>query len=550
MADGKVRRRHARDEGGPADHSSPIQTCTVGTGIAPVPPCDAGFADFHRRSGLRPSPEESDLAILLSIRHVRVKGDATGLLLHPCERIHVARILTLDLGTSSIKAAIFRTGEHRPEWTRRQPLLEEVHSLASWESERWVHAVQSTCDQIDGAGSLDAVAMSGNGPTVVPVGRDGPVDQALLWVDSREWRIPGKPSFFLPKIAWFREYKPAVYDQTWQFMTCPEYLGYVLTGVPHSTSPSTEFDPYIWDEPGIAAYGIDPEKLPPLVRPGDHVGDLTGRAHDMFGLPAGIPVFAGGPDFLMSLLGTATTRPGCTCDRAGTSEGINHCAPAQVTSNDVRCLPHVISGLYNVAGVLSSTGRIFEWFRRISRQRSVAYERMLAEIAAAGYDTEPLFFPSMHKGAAWEFASGMFVGLRSDHATAEMGRGVVHAIGYAVRQSIESLIRAGCEVRELTACGGQARNDIWNRMKADITGMPIRCPLVLDAELTGDYCCALLGLGEYDSLLEASEDTVRFGPAIEPDEKSHERFSEGYAHYLDTYERYVTALHPVVSAGR
>jgi xylulokinase len=217
-----------------------------------------------------------------------------------------------------------------------------------------------------------------------------------------------------------------------------------------------------------------------------------------------------------------------------------------VDSRGVRCLPHIISGLYNVAGVLSSTGRIFEWFRRISRQRSVGYERMLAEIESAGFATEPLFFPSMHRGAAWEFSRGMFVDLRSDHGTAEMGRGVVHAIGYAVRQSIETLDEAGCRVTELTACGGQARNAVWNRMKADITGLPVRCPAVIDAELTGNYCCALVGMGVYSSLVDASDATVRLDAAFEPDSSRHQRYSDGYHYYLQAYDRYLAALQPVV----
>jgi xylulokinase len=245
----------------------------------------------------------------------------------------------------------------------------------------------------------------------------------------------------------------------------------------------------------------------------------------------------------MSLLGTATVQPGRTCDRAGTSEGINHCRATATDSEEVRCLPHVVPGLWNVAGVLSSTGRIFEWFRRISRQGAVGYERMLAEIEAVGFDEEPYFFPSMHRGAAWEFSRGMFVGLRSDHATAQMGRGVVHSIGYAVRQSIESLRRAGCDVTELTACGGQAKNPVWNQLKADITGVPVTCPEVIDAELVGNACCARAGLGDFASPRDAAEGLVRFTRTFVPSSARHQTFTSGYETYLKTYERFLAALH-------
>jgi xylulokinase len=459
------------------------------------------------------------------------------------QRAVAQAVLTFDVGTSSVKSGLFDRESAQLLWEHREPLPAEARELASWESERWVRAVQASIDRLPGQHELAAVSLSGNGPTVVPVGRDGAsLDQSMLWLDRRESRRAGQLSFFLPKIAWVRENRPELYEQVWQFMTCPEFIGYLMTSVPHTTTASEEFAPYIWDDPGVTGYDLDPEKLPPLVRPGDVVGRIDRRGADLFTLPEGTPVVAGGPDFLMSLLGTATTRPGRTCDRAGTSEGINYCSPAPCLSTSVRCLPHVVPGLYNVAGVLSSTGRIFEWFRRISRQQSVGYERMLSDIARAGFDDEPYFFPSVHEGAAWEFSRGMFVGLRSDHATAEMGRGVVHSIGYAVRQSIESLSEAGCKVAELRACGGQAKNTVWNQMKADITGLPVVCPAVIDAELLGCYCCARVGLGDEETVRDASDRFVKLTRRFEPDAQQSARFAEGYERYISAYRRYTAAI--------
>ncbi len=452
-------------------------------------------------------------------------------------------MLTIDIGTSSIKAGAFSRADGSPQWLHRESLVSEPANL--WVTERWIRALQATMDQCPSRASIDAIAFSGNGPTVIPVAEDGTaIHDALLWHDRREVSRIDHSSFFLPKVDWFRSHEPDAYRRTWRFMTCPEYLAFLFGGVPHSTSPSSEFDRYVWDAAGIAAHGVDSARLPPLVRPGDPVGRTDARCRELFGLPAGIPVFAGGPDYLMGLVGTAVTRPGTTCDRAGTSEGINHCLAHPTASRDVRCLPHVVPGLWNIAGVLSSTGRIFEWFRRISRQRSVGYERMLAEIDAAGFEEEPFFFPSMHRGAAWEFSRGMFVGLRSDHGTAEMGRGVVHSIGYAVRQSIESLRAAGCDVRELRSCGGQAKNPVWNQMKADITGIPVVCPAVLDAELVGSFCCALVGLGDQPTPWSAADRVVRLTDRYEPSEERHARFTAGYAKYLSLYERFLAALHP------
>ncbi len=474
-------------------------------------------------------------------------------------------ILTFDIGTSSVKAGLFTVPDGHVRWLHREALSTGGQGAGeligagtvdappdAWVVEQWVAAIRSTIDQLPDGLRLVGLALSGNGPTVVPVNRDRTaLTDVLLWHDSRETRVEGASSFFLPKIRWIADHRPEVYARAWMFMTCPEYLAFLMGSVPHSTSPSGAFDPYVWDATGATAYGVDEERLPSLVRPAAEVGRVTADGANVFGLPVGVPIYAGGPDFLMSLLGTATVTPGTTCDRAGTSEGINYCAAEPLTGNAVRCLPHIVPGLWNVAGVLSSTGRIFEWFRTISRQRSVGYERMLAEIAAAGYEHEPYFFPSMHHGAAWEFSRGMVAGLRSDHGAPQMGRGVVHAIGYAVRQSIDSLRSVGCEIVELRACGGQAKNAVWNQMKADITGLPVVCPEVRDAELSGSACCVLAGLGYQVDPWDAAARVVRFDERYEPEATAHDRFSDGYHDYLQKYRWFLDAMAQIEgSTGR
>ena len=67
---------------------------------------------------------------------------------------------------------------------------------------------------------------------------------------------------------------------------------------------------------------------------------------------------------------------------------------------------------------------------------------MMNEIRQIGHDLHiPGFYPSLHRGAVWEFSGGLFVGLEADHGPAEMGRAVTNAIAYGVRDLIETLER-------------------------------------------------------------------------------------------------------------
>jgi xylulokinase len=210
-----------------------------------------------------------------------------------------------------------------------------------------------------------------------------------------------------------------------------------------------------------------------------------------------------------------------------------------VEDTRLRVLPHVIAGYYNVAGILSSTGTIFEWYRHISGQAASSYDEMLAAIAGVPATRHiPWFFPSLHRGAAWEFSRGMFIELGATHASAEMGRAVVEAIGYAVRESVELLEENGCEIAELRACGGQAKNDIWNQMKADITGKPLIVGAVEDAELLGNACCCMVGVGRYSRLDEASRALYREAKGFEPVAAETTRYDERYEKYQEAYRHF------------
>lgn len=454
------------------------------------------------------------------------------------------RLLCIDVGTTSVKVAIVDT-TGRAQAESREHILFREEELLNWHAETWNRALSVLISRIPVRGEITGVVISGNGPTIVPLDAQlHEVGRVLMWMDGREERLAGDRSFFLPKAAWLRAHRPADFERVRSFVSCPEYIAFELCGEVVTVAPSEEFSPYIWTKESIEAYGFDLSLFPRFVRPGELVGMTLATASERFGLPPGVPVYVGGPDFLMSLLGTATVRQGRTCDRAGTSEGINASSSSTVDDPRVRCLPHVIPGLYNNAGILSSTGRMFEWFRDISGQTQASYEIMLREIAGLDRSRDlPWFFPSLHQGASWEFSRGMFIGLGAIHGRVEMGRAVVESIGFSVREAVEILEENSLAVQEIRVCGGQAKNHIWNQMKADIIGKPLAVPEVEDAELIGNAAVGFTGLGVFASLTEAAEELVHFKAEYRPDPEAHKRFTERYRRYREVYDRFRSALH-------
>jgi len=448
---------------------------------------------------------------------------------------HQKLILAVDIGTTAMKGGLVTSEGELVAYHRVTYWEKTRQDYHSWDPKVWVEALREIVASVGGYQRISAVAISGHGPTVIPVDAEGRVlFYALLWMDKRNLRQEGTKSFFLPKIAWFRQHQPELYEKTKWFLSCPEYLNYFLTGEALTVTPSQEFVPYIWQGDDWKAYGLDPEKLPPFVKMGGLVGAVTAQASRFIGIPAGVPVVAAGSDFLVALVGAGAVVPGRTCDRAGTSEGINHCALAPVADKRLRTLPHAVEGLYNISGILSSTGRLFEWLRRITGQSERSYREILQEIENLPLDrSRPYFFPSFERNGDFEFAQGGFLELHPDHTREDMGRAVVESIAFGIRRVLEALEESGCPVDEMRVTGGQARNVIWNQLKADITGKRILVPEIEDAELLGSAACALVYQKEFLGLREASDELVKVRAVFNPRAERLGVYDELYAAYRD-----------------
>lgn len=452
--------------------------------------------------------------------------------------------ISIDIGTSSIKGSLISDEGKLETWDRIGLLDQPGADLDCWKPSIWVTAAAELIKKLlKGSGVHGGIVISGNGPTIVPVKKDGSADTAVMWLDKKSSR-GNMLSYYLHKIKWYQDTFPEKQNDISFFLGCPEYINYLLCGEALMVSPWSEFDQYIWTGSEAEKIKTDKALLPPVVRSGEQIGSVCRKAAQTFGLPEGLPVFASGSDFHAALIGTGAVKPGTTCDRAGTSEGINYCSPRMISSARLRPLPHAVPGLYNIAGILESTGRIFQWFRTITTQEDVPYEKMLEEICSLPFDRHiPSFFPSTHIHEIWQFSNALFTDLEPVQTEVEMGRAVVEAIGFAVRDLILTLEDEKCPVDTLTVSGGQGRNSRWNQMKADITGKEIHVPHIIDAELLGNVCIALFGLGEYASLVEAAECLVKIEKTFVPDREMHNVFDERYRIYREKCDNLLSKFH-------
>ncbi len=487
----------------------------------------------------------------------------------------------MDLGTSGIKCGIFDPQGRRLGMGRHPVRLhrgKEPGSAYAYPSEWATAAREALAAALSESGlapsSIRAIALSGNGPTLVALGADGqPVCPALSWMDRRAKaqaeRIaalsgrPVDPSFYLPKALRLLEgaaegmaskKAPAL------FMSGPEYLAHVLGADPVSYLPDPYYESYIWDRPSADALGLEPSLFPPYVRPGELIGRVSAAAAERFGLAAGTPIAAAFPDFLAALAGSGTMRPGMACDRSGSSEALNLCAAAPFGDRRLFSLPHAVAGLWNQSGGVSTSGKAMEWLggifshgtgrgkaggsgRKDGFRKGVFADFRAARPGAGG----ALFLPylSGERAPLWEPSlRASFVGLSLDVGRRDLARAVAEGIVYGIRYWSD-IMAEGQGAPELIRCsGGGAKDDELCALKADILGIAVEVPETPECETLGDACAAAVALGDYADIASAAGAMVRPGKRFLPSPALRPLYDDAYGRWRQALRAQLDGLPP------
>ena len=110
----------------------------------------------------------------------------------------------------------------------------------------------------------------------------------------------------------------------------------------------------------------------------------------------------------------------------------------------------------------------------------VTTERLLAEAAATPPGADGIvFLPYLagERSPIWDpTATGVFAGLTLSHGRGHLARAIIEASALAIRHVATPMLAAGVTVTAMRACGGPARSDAWNQVKADVTGFPVLVP--------------------------------------------------------------------------
>ena len=488
-------------------------------------------------------------------------------------------LLTVEIGTSNFKSAVWDFNGNRLAYCSLP--LSSVADGPHHEADpgQWLAAFAQCCAMLGNRGGgasgnnaasawtlgdVQAIVISGNGPSLVPVlGGLDPAEggiktaAARLWLDRRAEAAAGEisslmgayvdPSFFLPKILAIKNDEPDLYNQTRFFLGCPEFLAFSLTGQACSVFPAEGFDRWFWNEGVLGQLKLDPSKFPGFIAPTETFGNLLPQPAARFGLKPDIPVISGGPDFFAAIVGAGVVRPGQVCDRSGTSEGINACTLRRISDSRLMSYGHPVKPFWNLSGIISTTGRAIEWGRGILGLQSYDEFFSLAETAenseTCGGELPPIFLPYLagERAPIWDpKARGVLRNLSLSSGRPEFARAVLEGIGFAIRDVLSVMEEAGAEITELRTTGSAASSPVLNQIKADITGHEVLVPFHKEAELLGLAIIGAYALGQFDSLATAAFGLVQIESRFQPNLQKAAFYTELFAEYRETYKKYPT----------
>jgi len=322
-----------------------------------------------------------------------------------------------------------------------------------------------------------------------------------------------------------------------------------LSGVAAASLVANQLVP---DPASVDAAGVPAAKLPPAVAAGTVVGGLTDAAAAATGLPAGTPIVGGTVDAFASYLGAGLLEPGDAYDPGGTAGGLGVYwdRPVEVPGSFVTPAP--LPGLFSVGAAMAATGRALDWYRTEMLGGTVSTETLLREVADIPAGADGLvFLPYLagERSPIWDpSARGVLAGLTLGHRRGHVARAIVEASALALRHVAEPMLAAGITIGELRVCGGPARSDTWNQIKADVTGFRVAVPRVLETGVVGSAILAAVGIGAFGDLRAAIPAMTAIDHHLEPRTEHAATYDKVYAAYRALYPATAPILRPLASA--
>ena len=484
-------------------------------------------------------------------------------------------ILALDEGTTSARAMVFDHAGAIKAVAQKE--VAQIFPQAGWVEHNpqdiWHSQISVAGEALNqarlGPRDIAAVGITNQRETAIVWDRETSqaVHNAIVWQDRRtasmcdkfkadgyEPMIQQRTGLLLDayfsgsKIAWILDNVPGVRERAevgkLAFGTVDSWLVWKLTnGRTHITDASNASRTLLfnihtgqWDEELLRLWRIPASMLPQICSSSEVYGEISSTS----GLER-IPIGGIAGDQQAALFGQMCIAPGLTKNTYGTGCFMLQSTGEKPVVSRNRLLTTIAWEIgqqttYALEGSIFIGGAVVQWIRD-----GLGLIRSSAEIealASAVPDNGGVYLVPAFAGLGaphWDpYARGVLVGLTRGTTGAHIARAALESMAYQTADLLEAMqADADVPLQQLRVDGGAAQNNLLMQFQADLLGVPVVRPAIIETTALGAAYLAGLAVDFWNSPDEIA-DQWRIERRFEP------RMQRSQAHQLR--ERWQSAL--------
>jgi gluconokinase len=483
-------------------------------------------------------------------------------------------ILALDVGTSSVRAALYdETGSELAGTQARtaSALATTLEGGAELDAEEAVEWVARTVDAMLALVAhqslrIETVAVSCFWHSLVGIDAYGrALTPVLGWADTRaaleaeslrrrfdERKIhartgaPFHPSYWPAKLLWLSRTRTELYNSVSRWLSFGEFLSLKLFGQAQASVSMASgtglfnIQTCDWDDELCRELSIASSQLP-LIAEADKAYLLSNdyaRRWPQLSAARWFPAIGDGAANNIGAGCTTRERAALMIGTSGAMRVLFEGAPPSGLPRGLWCY-RADRRRVVVGGALSDGGGLWAWMNEALRLNAnvLETERALSAFAPDSHGLTLLPFWAGERSTGWHgLARGAILGLSMHTRPVDILRAAMEAVAYRFRFIAEALDEVVPNARIVASGGALHASPVWAQIIADVLGRPLTLSGAEESSSRGAVLLALEASGRIKSIGEARAPVERI---IEPDMIHHARYGKALERHEQLYERLV-----------
>lgn len=440
-------------------------------------------------------------------------------------------ILVLDCGATNVRVmAVDRQGKivARASTANASDIATENSTWHQWSLEAILQRFADCCQKL----AAELAVCQIRGITVTTFGVDGALvdEQGQLLYPIISWKCPrtlavmegisrllpqqrlqaitGVGAFgfnTLYKLVWLKENHPQLLERAHAWLFISSLINHRLTGkfttdiTMAGTSQMLDIQQRDFSPEILLATGIPRRLFPRLVNAGEQIGTLQNDAVNLPGLDTGIPVISAGHDTQFALFGA-----GAEQNEPVLSSGTWEILMARSAQVNTPLLSHYAGstceldsqqGLFNPGMQWLASG-VLEWVRKLLWTPETPWQTLIDEACAIQEGAEGVEMQCdllTGRNAGWQ-------GVTLNTTRGHFYRAALEGLTAQLQRNMQTLEKIGhFRAKELLLVGGGSRNALWNQIKANMLGIPVKVLDDAETTVTGAAMFGWYGVGEFST---------------------------------------------------